>query len=98
MKTNDESVHARRSRLNQERKWRDDPCVLEHDIVLKCFDDKNYDHKQCSRESDNYRLCKRFWAFVSADRIKKRVFPGVPPPEDREQVKQEYLAKGLFKP
>ncbi|XP_005103878.1 coiled-coil-helix-coiled-coil-helix domain-containing protein 7 [Aplysia californica] len=70
---------------------RKDPCVKEHDMALKCLDDGGYDRSKCEDFFTNYRNCRKFWKFVSDDRRKKGITPYLPPPEEREQVKTEYL-------
>ncbi|XP_076300702.1 coiled-coil-helix-coiled-coil-helix domain-containing protein 7 [Lasioglossum baleicum] len=67
------------------------PCLQEHFMSLKCLDNNNYVQKRCEPFFENYRLCKKFWANVMADRKSKGIKPLLPLPAERSKVKAEYL-------
>ncbi|XP_015191147.1 PREDICTED: coiled-coil-helix-coiled-coil-helix domain-containing protein 7 [Polistes dominula] len=71
------------------------PCMKEHNLSLKCLDDNNYVHDACELYFENYRNCQDFWQKVVADRKRKNVTPYLPIPEDRENVKNEYIKLGF---
>nr|CAD7579340.1 unnamed protein product [Timema californicum] len=62
-------------------------------MSLKCLDDNNYDSEKCNVYFANYKVCKQFWGHVKSDRQNKGIVPALPLPEDRAQVKKEFLEK-----
>ncbi|CAG7728048.1 unnamed protein product [Allacma fusca] len=76
------------SKHNHELK---NPCEKEQKLSYKCLADNNYDRDKCLIMFENYRNCREFWNKVERDRKRKGITPRLPWPEDREQVKQEYL-------
>ncbi|XP_008544557.1 coiled-coil-helix-coiled-coil-helix domain-containing protein 7 [Microplitis demolitor] len=70
------------------------PCLKEHRLSLKCIAD-NYENKNeaCAVYFDNYKACKKFWNNVYSDRKRRGVEPYLPPPDEREKIKSDYLSK-----
>ncbi|XP_066592683.1 coiled-coil-helix-coiled-coil-helix domain-containing protein 7 [Prorops nasuta] len=71
----------------------DIPCMKERELSSKCLSDNNYNHDACKLYFDNYNNCNKFWDAVYRDRRHKNIRPLLPPIDEREQVRQEYLAK-----
>lgn len=71
------------------------PCLNEQQITYKCFDKFKYDKEKCELEMYNYKECKSFWNRVRADRKRKGIKPYLPEPEERQQIKLQYMK---FKP
>ncbi|XP_037582440.2 coiled-coil-helix-coiled-coil-helix domain-containing protein 7 isoform X1 [Dermacentor silvarum] len=67
------------------------PCYKEQKLSMKCLEDNGYDYDKCQHYFDNFKACKGFWLAISKDRLKKNIHPAMPPPEERETIKQEYL-------
>ncbi|XP_034942728.1 coiled-coil-helix-coiled-coil-helix domain-containing protein 7 [Chelonus insularis] len=67
------------------------PCLKEHYLSLKCLDDNQYDHDACLWYFENYKNCKGFWNDVMHDRRSKGITPILPPVEEREKMKEEYM-------
>ncbi|KAK5647342.1 hypothetical protein RI129_002234 [Pyrocoelia pectoralis] len=67
------------------------PCLKEQQITYKCFDKFNYDKEKCELEIYNYKECKSFWHRVKGDRKRKGIKPYLPDPEEREQIKLQYM-------
>uniref|UniRef100_T1IL51 Coiled-coil-helix-coiled-coil-helix domain-containing protein 7 n=1 Tax=Strigamia maritima TaxID=126957 RepID=T1IL51_STRMM len=65
----------------------------EQKLVYKCLDENNYKNDKCIAHMANYKACKQFWMDVRKDRTKNGISPGLPWPEDRSRVKEEYLKK-----
>ncbi|XP_047358117.1 coiled-coil-helix-coiled-coil-helix domain-containing protein 7 isoform X2 [Vespa velutina] len=63
----------------------------EHDLSLQCLSDNNYIRDACQDYFQNYRICQKFWKKIVVDRKRKNIKPYLPSPEDRENVKNEYL-------
>ncbi|GIY83394.1 uncharacterized protein CEXT_681121 [Caerostris extrusa] len=77
----------------KERSERINPCVKERDLSLKCLDEFYYARRKCQPFFDNYNNCRKFWNFVTKERRKEGIKPYIPPPEEREQLKTEYLPR-----
>ncbi|XP_014666542.1 PREDICTED: cytochrome c oxidase-assembly factor COX23, mitochondrial-like [Priapulus caudatus] len=69
------------------------PCYLEQKLTYKCLNNKNFDQEACNNYFVNYNNCKAFWNSVRIDRKRKGIQPNLPLPEDREQIKAEYMSK-----
>ncbi|KAH8378806.1 hypothetical protein KR009_001433 [Drosophila setifemur] len=74
--------------LNAER---DNPCLKEQDLSFKCLNKNNFDRDKCEFYFANYNNCKEFWNKVRADRRAKGIAPYLPPIEEREAIKSEYM-------
>ncbi|KAJ8925831.1 hypothetical protein NQ315_009683 [Exocentrus adspersus] len=70
---------------------KNNPCLKEQLLSYQCFNDNNFDKEACQLEIENYKTCKSFWHFVTAYRRKKGILPYVPPVEERESIKREFL-------
>ncbi|PSN39410.1 hypothetical protein C0J52_18650 [Blattella germanica] len=81
-----------RTKLRQLKNEVNNPCVKEHDMVFKCLDKNNYNYEKCNDYFENYKGCKNFWGRVRADRRKNGIVPNLPPPEEREKIRAEYVA------
>ncbi|XP_057341086.1 coiled-coil-helix-coiled-coil-helix domain-containing protein 7 [Microplitis mediator] len=70
------------------------PCLKEHGLSMKCIEE-NYKNKNeaCGAYFDNYKACKKFWNNVYADRKRRGVEPYLPPPDEREKIKSDYLSQ-----
>merc|ERR1712198_573351 len=73
--------------LNEEK----DPCIKENKMTYKCLDENNYDRTACANYFENYKRCKTFWGQVRVDRRRAGIEPNLPPAEEREKIKREYL-------
>ncbi|KAL3286343.1 hypothetical protein HHI36_000851 [Cryptolaemus montrouzieri] len=69
------------------------PCLKEQELTYKCYNKNNFDYDKCALQIENYKSCKSFWHMVRMDRKRKGINPNVPPVEEREQVKKEYLSR-----
>ncbi|KAK3763565.1 hypothetical protein RRG08_056989 [Elysia crispata] len=67
------------------------PCVKEHQMTMQCLEETGYDRAQCDKFYENYRNCKKFWSWITAERKRKGIKPYLPDPDDRDAVKQEYI-------
>lgn len=67
------------------------PCAKEHLMTMQCLDDNGYDRAQCHKFFENYRNCKKFWAWIAAERKRQGITPHLPALQDREEVKQKYI-------
>ncbi|XP_049764107.1 coiled-coil-helix-coiled-coil-helix domain-containing protein 7 [Schistocerca cancellata] len=83
------AAHRKRDQLNNDD---NNPCLKEQEMSLKCLGANNYDKDACSKHFDNYNACKKFWDAVRSDRRVKGIVPYLPPAEEREKVKEEYIA------
>lgn len=72
------------------------PCLKEQELTYRCYDLHNYDKEKCFLEIENYKTCKKFWGKISALRRSQGIKPSLPPVEEREKIKQEYLSKQKF--
>ncbi|XP_055934165.1 coiled-coil-helix-coiled-coil-helix domain-containing protein 7-like [Argiope bruennichi] len=88
--------HEEAKRQFKERTERINPCYKERDASLKCLDEFYYARAKCQPYFDNYKNCRAFWGFVVRERRKAGIKPHIPAPEERDQVKAEYLPR--FKP
>ncbi|KAB7504434.1 Coiled-coil-helix-coiled-coil-helix domain-containing protein 7 [Armadillidium nasatum] len=68
------------------------PCIHEQKLSMKCLNDNNFDKESCYEFFDNYNKCKDFWGAIQLDRRRKRIRPYLPPVEERETIKKEYMA------
>ncbi|KYB26462.1 coiled-coil-helix-coiled-coil-helix domain-containing protein 7 [Tribolium castaneum] len=69
------------------------PCLKEQEQTYKCFHKNNFDKEACQLHIENYKSCKSFWNFVKSERMRKGIRPALPPVEEREQIKQEYMSR-----
>ncbi|KAJ3649141.1 hypothetical protein Zmor_020899 [Zophobas morio] len=67
------------------------PCLKEQEQTYKCFHENNFDKDACQLHIENYKTCKAFWNSVRSDRRRKGIYPLLPPVEEREHIKKEYL-------
>ncbi|CAG5115417.1 unnamed protein product [Candidula unifasciata] len=72
----------------------DDPCIKEYLLTKKCMGEKGHEH--CQDVLRNYEHCRYFWSWIESMRDQEGIKPAMPPPEEREEVKQRYLP--LLKP
>lgn len=71
-----------------------DPCAQESKLSMKCLNDHDYDRIACQKFFDNYNNCKKFWLSVQRNRRSAGIYPLLPPPEDRDQIKKKYQETG----
>src|SRR5271170_6206373 len=64
------------------------PCLKEQGLTVACLNENNYDTSKCEAQHENFKQCKAFWNFVRAKRLEQGIEPILPPPEEREEVKQ----------
>nr|XP_045622278.1 coiled-coil-helix-coiled-coil-helix domain-containing protein 7-like [Procambarus clarkii]XP_045622279.1 coiled-coil-helix-coiled-coil-helix domain-containing protein 7-like [Procambarus clarkii] len=69
------------------------PCIKEHKLSFKCLDDNSYNRELCGSYFDNYNRCREFWNQVRVDRRKAGIVPHLPPAEERDHIKKEYMEK-----
>ncbi|KAL1420705.1 hypothetical protein MTO96_004444 [Rhipicephalus appendiculatus] len=67
------------------------PCFKEQKLSMKCLEDNGYDYDRCQVYFENFKACKGFWLAIVKDRRKKGIHPALPPLEERDSIKQEYL-------
>ncbi|XP_063604447.1 coiled-coil-helix-coiled-coil-helix domain-containing protein 7-like [Penaeus indicus] len=67
------------------------PCIKEHEQSYKCLDENNYNRDICAGYFENYKKCKEFWSNLRVERRRQGIEPNLPPPEERERIKKEYL-------
>ncbi|XP_055856642.1 coiled-coil-helix-coiled-coil-helix domain-containing protein 7 [Episyrphus balteatus] len=70
---------------------RDNPCLKEQELTYKCLHKYNFDREKCEVFFANYNNCKDFWNKVRLDRRGKGIYPNIPAPEDRAEIKAEYM-------
>ncbi|XP_002737211.1 coiled-coil-helix-coiled-coil-helix domain-containing protein 7-like [Saccoglossus kowalevskii] len=63
------------------------PCLSEANASYKCLRDTNYERDLCYHEFVTYKNCKKFWNNVMINRRRKGIKPPLPPPEDRDQIR-----------
>lgn len=68
------------------------PCFEEQELSYRCFSKYNYDKEKCTLQIENYKACKNFWGEIRAYRRRQGQYPLLPPLEERQRIKQEYLA------
>jgi len=71
-----------------------DPCSVEGKASLKCLNDNNYNRSMCQQAFDNYKACKKFWGSVSLNRSRAGIKPVLPPVDERDAIKREYVRTG----
>lgn len=67
------------------------PCFKEQKLSMKCLEDNGYDYDKCQAYFANFKACKGFWLAIVKDRRRKGIHPALPPLEERDSIKQEYL-------
>ncbi|XP_017881881.1 coiled-coil-helix-coiled-coil-helix domain-containing protein 7 [Ceratina calcarata] len=67
------------------------PCYKESLISAQCLERNQYDYTLCEVQFENYRVCKRFWSSVISKRRLEGVMPIVPPPDEREKIRKEFI-------
>lgn len=70
---------------------RDNPCLKEQELTYKCLNKNNFDREKCELFFANYNNCKDFWNKVRSDRRSKGIHPHMPEPEQRAEIKDEYM-------
>ncbi|CAG9799212.1 unnamed protein product [Chironomus riparius] len=73
----------------------DNPCFNEQNISYKCLSENNYDKQKCEIYFANYTECMKFWTKVKFDRRRLGIIPEVPPIEERESIKNDYMKTKL---
>ncbi|KAL1501603.1 hypothetical protein ABEB36_006900 [Hypothenemus hampei] len=68
------------------------PCFKEQQLSFQCFDKNNYDKDKCLLQIENYKTCKKFWGELRRYRRRQGLYPLLPPLEERDKIKQEYLS------
>jgi len=69
------------------------PCLKESEQSLSCMNENDFDKEKCTLYFLNYRNCRDFWKRVLHDRRGRGVEPALPPPQEREAVREEYYQK-----
>ncbi|XP_068202473.1 coiled-coil-helix-coiled-coil-helix domain-containing protein 7 isoform X2 [Palaemon carinicauda] len=69
------------------------PCIKEHTMSLKCLEDNDYDRNKCGWHFENYKKCQDFWSEIRVQRRRAGIKPNLPPVEERDEIKREYLEK-----
>ncbi|CAD5122666.1 DgyrCDS11076 [Dimorphilus gyrociliatus] len=69
------------------------PCILEHRLALRCLDERGYNKDQCGIFFTNYKNCKTFWDRIVKDRKRKGIKPYLPPPTERQTIKDSHEQK-----
>ncbi|CAB3373237.1 Hypothetical predicted protein [Cloeon dipterum] len=67
------------------------PCLKEQELSFKCMHDNNFDRDSCTNVFKNYQVCKEFWNHIKVQRRRDGIKPYMPPPEERDQIKSDYL-------
>ncbi|KAH8305673.1 coiled-coil-helix-coiled-coil-helix domain-containing protein 7 [Drosophila kikkawai] len=70
---------------------RDNPCLKEQELSFKCLNKNNFDHEKCEVYFANYNNCKEFWNKVRSERRAKGIAPYLPPVEERDAIKANYM-------
>ncbi|XP_020798813.1 coiled-coil-helix-coiled-coil-helix domain-containing protein 7 [Drosophila serrata] len=70
---------------------RDNPCLKEQELSFKCLNKNNFDHEKCEVYFANYNNCKEFWNKVKSERRAKGIAPYLPPVEERDAIKTNYM-------
>jgi len=94
-KATNESERQRNIRAGSQMAELNNPCLNEQKQVQRCMDKSGYDKEKCQLHMNNYNTCKRFWGEVRVRR-RREGLPPLPPPEEREAIKKEFLAKGFL--
>lgn len=81
-----------KKKLQQHKNEINNPCIKENDMVFKCLEKNNYQHEKCTAYFENYKFCKHFWGKVRSDRRREGKVPYLPPPEEREKIRAEYIS------
>lgn len=84
---------AKIKKNNVDRLYHAEPCAKERQISLDCLEDHDYDHSKCQLAFENFRFCKQFWNRIHKERAAKGIRPYLPPPEEREAIRREYLER-----
>ncbi|CAL1538908.1 unnamed protein product [Lymnaea stagnalis] len=95
-KLNVKNNHHRGKELRNQRA-QNDPCLLENEMAMRCLDENAYDREKCRDFFKNYKNCRKFWSWIVSQRKKQGIEPNLPPPEERDQVKKDYLPMLLTK-
>ncbi|KAG5677134.1 hypothetical protein PVAND_006916 [Polypedilum vanderplanki] len=75
----------------QRGKTPDNPCENEQNLSYKCLSDNDYKKDKCEVFFANYTNCMKFWTGIKVERRRKGIKPHMPPPEEREILKAEYM-------
>jgi len=76
--------------IQSQRRQESDPCSVESEISLDCQSSTRF-RENCSKEIENFKTCKDFWYRVKKDRIAKGIEPHLPPQEEREEIKKQFM-------
>ncbi|XP_014260215.1 coiled-coil-helix-coiled-coil-helix domain-containing protein 7 [Cimex lectularius] len=82
-----------RAQLNNEE---NNPCYKEHVFSLNCLAQNNYNGEVCQNHFANYRTCRTFWHAVIRKRRNEGIEPHLPPLEERQTIKDNFLKKGAL--
>lgn len=55
------------------------PCLEESILSMECLKRNQDDKDRCELYFENYRLCRKFWSRVIAERKRQGIEPEVPP-------------------
>ncbi|CAB0035700.1 unnamed protein product [Trichogramma brassicae] len=73
----------------------DNPCLKEKQLSFDCMarcNQQNYE-KECEVFFVNYKNCRNFWSSVEKQRKWQGIEPNMPPPEEREKIRSEFMGK-----
>lgn len=79
-----------KSEENQRRRLENDPCFEEGQVSLDC--QTNY-FDSCAKEIENLKTCRTFWHNVKKDRKAKEIYPILPPIEERQEIKKQFMQR-----
>ncbi|XP_076091341.1 coiled-coil-helix-coiled-coil-helix domain-containing protein 7-like [Mytilus galloprovincialis] len=69
------------------------PCNREKEMSYQCLEDNGYDRGRCEMYFENYRNCSKFWNRVSWERLFRGIKPSIPPPDERDAVREEFAKR-----
>jgi len=75
----------------QTARKRKDPCWRERELSLGCLTENSAEQEKCKDYFVNVKNCMKFWSKVTMDRRMKGIHPELPPLEEREKVRAEYI-------
>ncbi|XP_013404650.1 coiled-coil-helix-coiled-coil-helix domain-containing protein 7 [Lingula anatina] len=70
-----------------------DPCARELFMKNICMQKNLQDRTRCNDYFQNLENCRKFWQYISVLRQKDKVFPLLPPPEERAEIRKHFLAE-----
>lgn len=69
------------------------PCHTEETLQKKCMKENFYVESKCEAQTENYKLCKKFWKKIEQKRYREGKYPFMPPPDEREQIRKQHFQK-----